>query len=281
MSASHPAADRDAAVPYAEVIGDPIAHSKSPLIHGFWLKALGIAGDYARAHVKPDDLAAYIAERRADPAWRGCNVTIPHKVAVMDLVDDPGDIRGTIGAMNTIVRQPDGALIGTNTDAAGFYAPLAELDLAGAPVAVVGAGGAARAVLFALARAGVGHVTVLNRSPLKAMGLLATFGLKGEVVALDASLPPVSLLVNASSLGMAGQPPLTLDLSPLPDDAIVYDLVYAPLQTELLRAAEARGLDVVDGLDMLIGQAALAFELFFGKAPPEGRDEELRALLTA
>ncbi|PKP99769.1 MAG: shikimate dehydrogenase [Alphaproteobacteria bacterium HGW-Alphaproteobacteria-13] len=267
--------------PYAEVIGDPIAHSKSPLIHGFWLKALGIAGEYRRAHVKAEGLAAYVAERRADPDWRGCNVTIPHKIAMMDLVDDPGDIRGTIGAMNTVVRQPDGSLIGTNTDAAGFYAPLAELDLEGAPVAVVGAGGAARAVLFALARAKVGHVTILNRSPLKAMALLAAFGLKGDVVGLDAPLPPAALLVNASSLGMTGQPPLELDLSPLPEGAIVYDLVYAPLRTALLRAAEARGLDIVDGLDMLIGQAALAFELFFGAPPPEGRDEELRALLTA
>jgi len=269
------------AQPYAEVIGDPISHSKSPLIHKFWLDALGIAGDYRRAHIKPDALAAYIEQRRADPDWRGCNVTIPHKVAVMDLVNDPGDIRGTIGAMNTVIRQQDGALIGTNTDAAGFYAPLAELDLDGAPVAVVGAGGAARAVLFALARANVGSVTILNRSPLKAMGLLATFGLKGEVVALDAPLPPAALLVNSSSLGMTGQPPLDLDLSPLPDDAIVYDLVYAPLQTGLLQAAVARGLDTVDGLDMLIGQAALAFELFFGAPPPEGRDDELRALLTS
>ena len=268
-------------IAYAEVIGDPIAHSKSPLIHGFWLEALGLAGDYRRAHVRPDALAAFIAERRDDPDWRGCNVTIPHKVAVMDLVDDPGDIRGTIGAMNTVVRQKDGALIGTNTDAAGFYAPLAELDLEGAPVAVVGAGGAARAVLFALARAHVGHVTILNRSPLKAMGLLATFGLKGGVVGLDATLPPVSLLVNSSSLGMTGQPPLDLDLSPLPGEAIVYDLVYSPLKTGLLKAAEARSLDTVDGLDMLIGQAALAFELFFGAPPPEGRDDELRALLVA
>ena len=269
------------AIPYAEVIGDPIAQSKSPLIHGFWLEALGIAGDYRRCHVKDDELAGYIEERRSDPHWRGCNVTMPHKSAVMDLVDDPGDIRGTIGAMNTIVRQKDGLLIGTNTDAAGFYSPLAELDLEGAPVVVVGAGGASRAVLFALARAGVGNVTIFNRSPLKAMGLLATFGLKGDVVGLDAKLPPAALLVNASSLGMKGQPPLDLDLSPLPDDAIVYDLVYSPLQTGLLQAAEARGLDSVDGLDMLIGQAALAFELFFGATPPEGRDEELRALLTA
>jgi shikimate dehydrogenase len=267
--------------PYAEVIGDPIAQSKSPLIHGFWLEALGLTGSYARAHVKPEGLAAYIEERRGDPDWRGCNVTMPHKAAVMDLVDDPGDIRGTIGAMNTVVRQKDGSLIGTNTDAAGFYSPLAELDLEGAPVAVVGAGGAARAVLFALARAHVGPVTILNRSPLKAMGLLATFGLKGDVVAPGAALPPVALLVNASSLGMKGQPPLELDQSPLTADAIVYDLVYSPLQTGLLGAAEARGLDTVDGLDMLIGQAALAFELFFGAAPPEGRDEELRALLTA
>ncbi|WP_447766224.1 shikimate dehydrogenase family protein [Sphingopyxis panaciterrae] len=268
-------------MPYAEVIGDPIAQSKSPLIHGFWLDALELAGDYRRCHVKPDGLAAYIEARRADPDWRGCNVTMPHKAAVMDLVADPGDIRGTIGAMNTIVRQPDGVLIGTNTDAAGFYSPLAELDLEGAPVVVIGAGGAARAVLFALARANVGHVTILNRSPLKAMGLLATFGLKGDVVGLDASLPPAALLVNSSSLGMAGQPPLDLDLSPLADDAIVYDLVYSPLQTGLLKAAEARGLDTVDGLDMLIGQAALAFELFFGASPPEGCDEELRALLSA
>src|SRR3546814_12365269 len=113
------------------------------------------------------------------------------------------------------------------------------------------------------------------------MGLLATFGLKGGVVALDALLPPVALLVNSSSLGMAGQPPLDLDLSPLPDDAIVYDLVYSPLQTGLLGAAEARGPDTSDGLDMLIGQAAPAFELFFGAAPPAGRHEEPPALLQA
>ncbi|MDZ3832032.1 MAG: shikimate dehydrogenase [Sphingopyxis sp.] len=268
-------------LPYAEVIGDPIAQSKSPLIHGFWINALGLSGDYRRAHVLADDLAAYVERRRTDPDWRGCNVTMPHKAAIMDLVDDPGDVRATIGAMNTVVRQPDGSLIGTNTDAAGFYAPLAEIDLAGAPVIVVGAGGAARAVLFALARAGAGPVTILNRSPLKAMGLLATFGLKGEVLALDAPLPPAALLVNASSLGMTGQPALDLDLSPLPEDAIVYDLVYSPLETGLLRAAAARGLATVDGLDMLIGQAALAFELFFGVAPPEGRDDELRALLLA
>lgn len=267
--------------PFAEVIGDPIAHSKSPLIHNFWLKELGLVADYRAAHVRPEMLADYIAERRDNPDWRGCNVTLPHKVAVMDLVDDPGDVRGTIGAMNTLVHQRDGSLIGTNTDAAGFFAPLAEVPLAGAPVVIAGSGGAARAVLFALARAGVGEVTMLARSPLKAMALLATFGLKGSVAALDAPLPPAALLVNASSLGMAGQPEFVPDLSALPADALVYDLVYAPLETPLLAAAAARGLATIDGLDMLVGQAALAFELFFGKSPPEGSDEALRARLIA
>ncbi len=268
---------------FAEVIGDPIAHSKSPVIHKLWIEAAGIDADYARHHVIPADLASYLATARANPDWRGCNVTLPHKVAIMDLVDDPGDIRGTIGAMNTILRQPDGSLIGTNTDAAGFYAPIAELDLAGAPVVVVGAGGAARAVLFALSRLGVGPVTILNRNVLKAAALLSSFGLKGQALALDAKLPPAALLVNASSLGMAGQAPLDLELNTLPDDAVVYDVVYAPLETPLLAAARARDLETVDGLDMLIGQAALAFELFFGVAPPrdEAIDTALRALLTA
>ncbi len=162
--------------PYAEVIGDPIAHSKSPLIHEFWLEKLGIEADYRATHVMADDLARFIAERRGDDAWRGCNVTIPHKIAMLDLVDDPGAVRESIGAMNTIVRDAEGRVFGTNTDAAGFYAPLAEVDLAGAPVVVIGAGGAARAVLFALARAGVGPVTILNRSPLKGAALLARFG---------------------------------------------------------------------------------------------------------
>ena len=265
---------------YAEVIGDPIAHSKSPLIHGFWLKALGIDADYRATHVTPDGLGAYFEARRADPAWRGCNVTIPHKQAVLDHVEDRGDVRGTIGAMNTVVRAEDGALVGTNTDAGGFYAPIAGLDLEGRHAAVIGAGGAARAILFALARVGIGRVTILNRNVLKAAALLSSFGIKGDAVPLASPLPPVDLLVNASALGMTGQPPLELDLAPLPEDAVVYDVVYAPLETPLLAQARARELDIVDGLDMLIGQAALAFELFFGKEPPRERDEELRELLT-
>lgn len=267
--------------PYAEVIGDPIAQSKSPVIHGFWLGKLGMEASYAKTLVTPDGLGAFFDSRRDDPNWRGCNITAPHKVAALDHVPDPGGVRASIGAINTVFRDGSGALIGTNTDAAGFYAPLAEFDLEGAPVAVIGAGGAARAILFALARAGVERVTILNRSPLKAMGLLSTFGLKGDAVPLDAPVPPVALLVNASSLGMTGQPPLEIDLSPLPDDAVVYDAVYAPLETDLLRAARAHDLETVDGLEMLIGQAALAFELFFGRPAPRDHDAELRALLLA
>ncbi|MCG6119249.1 MAG: shikimate dehydrogenase [Blastomonas sp.] len=267
--------------PYAEVIGDPIAHSKSPLIHGFWLARLGMDADYRAAHVTPEGLADYIAARSEDPLWRGCNVTIPHKLAVMEHVADPGDVRGSIGAMNTIARDDSGALFGTNTDAGGFYAPLAQSDFTGADVAIIGAGGAARAVLFALSRMDVGTVTIHARNALKAMGLLASFGLKGQVRGLGDPLGDVGLLVNTSPLGMRGFDPLDVDLSTLPEGALVYDIVYAPLDTALLKAARARGLDTVDGLEMLIGQAALAFEIFFDAAPPRDHDDELRALLTA
>jgi shikimate dehydrogenase len=265
--------------PYAEVIGDPIAHSKSPLIHGFWIGALGLGADYRATHVAPGDLAAYFAQRRSDLDWRGCNVTIPHKLAALDHVEDRGGVRATIGAINTVFRAEDGALVGTNTDAAGFYAPIAALDLADKPVTLVGAGGAARAVLFALSKLGTGPVTILNRNPLKGAALLAAFGLKGQALPLSAAVPPSALLVNASALGMTGQPPLALDLAPLPADAVVYDLVYAPLETDLLAQATARGLDTVDGLEMLVAQAALAFEILFGQEPPRDRDEELRELL--
>lgn len=267
-------------LPYAEVIGDPIAHSKSPLIHRHWLGQLGISADYSACHVTPDALPDYIAARRQDPLWRGCNVTLPHKQAVIAHVADPGGVEHSIGAANTLFWS-DAVLACTNTDAAGFFAPIAAADLADAPVVVIGAGGAARAVLFALAQMGVGPVTILNRNVLKASALLAHFGLKGRALPLGAPLPPAALLVNASSLGMAGQAPLEVDLSPLPDAALVYDLVYAPLETDLLAAARRRGLETVDGLDMLIGQAAVAFELFFGQAPPEDTGDELRTMLTA
>jgi shikimate dehydrogenase len=266
---------------YAEVIGHPISHSKSPLIHRFWLEQLGIVADYKARDVLPENLGAYFDEMASDENWRGCNITIPHKIAALDFVTDPGDVRGSIGAINTVFRGEKGELIGTNTDAAGFYGPIADLPLAGEAAIVVGAGGAARAVLFALAQADIGEVIILARNGLKAAGLLAHFGLKGRVLPLDAALPDAALLVNASPLGMKGQEPLDLDLSPLPEHALVYDLVYAPIETSLLKAAKARELETVDGLEMLVGQAAVAFELFFGAAPPHEGEDELRARLLA
>lgn len=266
---------------YAEVIGHPIAHSKSPLIHNFWLKQLGIVGRYEAVDIAPDALAGYFSERQQDPEWRGCNITIPHKLAALDFVADPGEVRNSIGAINVAFRSEAGVLTGTNSDAGGFFGPIADVPLVGETAIVVGSGGAARAVLFALAQADIGEVILLARNALHAAGLLAQFGLKGQVLPLDTRLPQAALLVNASPLGMTGQPALDIDLSPLPDDALVYDLVYAPIETALLKAARARELETVDGLEMLIGQAAISFELFFGAAPPEDGEDALRASLLA
>jgi shikimate dehydrogenase len=190
-------------------------------------------------------------------------------------------VRDSIGAMNTALRSADGTLTGTNTDAAGFFSPLSGIDLAGKPVTVIGAGGAARAVLFALQRCGVGEVTLINRNVLKGAGLLVGFGLRGQAKPLDVTPPPSALIVNASTLGMVGMPAYEPDLSDQPDDCLVYDIVYAPIVTPLLAAAEDRGLETIDGLEMLVGQAAVAFELFFGAAPPRERDGELREILLA
>lgn len=269
-------------LPYAEVIGDPISHSKSPMIHNHWLDALDIEAEYRKTHVTRDGLAAYFLQRRNDPDWLGCNVTIPHKVAVMDYVDDPGDIRRHIGAMNTIACETGGPLIGTNTDAGGFLQPLEAMKWSGREAVLIGAGGAALAIGFALAAKGMEHVTVMARDPAKGQALLDHVGLNGRVIGFGDPLPATRLLINSSPLGMTGQPPLDLDLSPLAEDATVYDIVYAPLETGLLKAARDRNLATIDGLAMLIGQAALAFEIFFDAVPPrEDGDAELRALLTA
>lgn len=268
-------------LPYAEVIGDPIAHSKSPIIHNFWLRALGIEAEYRKTHVRADELAAYFLKRRADPDWLGCNITIPHKVAAMDYVTDPGEVGRVIGAMNTVACETGGPLIGTNTDAGGFIAPLAALGWRGRSALVIGAGGAARAILYALDQMGIRDVSVMVRDAAKGRALLDRAGVEGKVIGMADPLPPVDLLVNSSPLGMTGQPPLRLDLAPLPDHAMVYDIVYVPIDTEILVAARARGLRTIDGLEMLIGQAALAFDIFFDAKAPRERDAELRALLAA
>ena len=280
---------------YAEVIGDPIAQSKSPAIHNFWLGKLGIAAEYRACHVRPDNLGDYLAQRRADPDWRGCNVTMPHKQAVMgqlDRIDPPAD---AVGAVNTILPLGGGALAGTNTDAAGFLEPLTA-DLAQAHyfrmARILGTGGAARAIITALAGHGF-TLVVAGRDPVKARRLLDELAPKGEHHAIHLShfAEPtdfafddreacLDLVINASSLGMQGQPSLAFDWSHAPPGSIAYDIITAPLDTPFLQGARAKGFATIDGLSMLIGQAAVAFEKFFGQPAPRQHDAELREILT-
>ena len=265
--------------PSAGVIGWPVAHSKSPLIHRFWLGKLSIDGDYGRFPVASDYLGAAI---RALPALglRGVNVTVPHKLAVMAHLDAIDPAAAAIGAVNTVVTGSGGGLTGYNTDIDGILEPLAGIRLAEAEVVVLGAGGAARAVFAALRARLVERVAVVVRDVVRGRAALGAAGVAGDVFPWGTALPPAALLVNATSLGMTGQPPLDVDLSGMPVDTVVYDLVYAPLETPLLAAARARGMPVIDGLSMLIGQAAAAFAHFYGTAAPRQYDAELRALLT-
>lgn len=282
--------------PYAEVIGDPIAQSKSPAIHGHWLREAGITADYRAHRVTSAGLAGYLAARRADDAWRGCNVTMPHKQAIIPLLDRLDPAASRIGAVNTVVREGT-KLVGYNTDAAGFLEPLRH-ELAGDHLfrmaRVLGTGGAARAIVTALA--GEGMVIVLaGRDPAKARALLDELDPGGEHHAVDIAHFAdttdfafddregcLDLIVNASPLGMTGQPALAFDLSHVPPGSIVYDIVTHPLDTPLLRAARAAGFRTVDGLAMLIGQAAAAFEKFYGQKPPRDQgDKALRAMIGA
>lgn len=280
--------------PYAEVIGDPIAQSKSPAIHRFWLDRAGMAGNYRSHHVTRNGLGIHLGARRADLAWRGCNVTMPHKQAVAAMLDRVDPLALRIGAVNTVVRAADGALTGYNTDVAGFLEPLAAIlrePHLFRMARVLGTGGAARAIVAALA--GEGFTIVLaGRDPGKARALLDELAPEGEhyAVALDHFAGPtdfafddrqgcLDLVINASPLGMEGQPPLAFDWSHAPPGAIAYDIVTAPIETPFLAAARAAGHPTVDGLAMLIGQAAAAFDKFFGRAPPREHDSALRASL--
>jgi shikimate dehydrogenase len=264
---------------YAEVIGDPIAQSKSPIIHNFWLKHCGIEAEYKRHLVKQGEVEAYLKERAADPHWRGCNVTYPHKLAAMEYVALPENMRKDIGALNTIFRNSAGALEATNTDWLGFLAPLENLPLEIMHIAIIGAGGAARAILYALKARGVTRITLLVRHVQEAQALLAEMDIIGQVLPMCEKMPHADMLINASPVGMVGKEAVAFDLSQLPETAIVYDIVYAPLETELLKQARMRKLLTIDGLEMLIGQADYAFAHFFGGKPPRDKDPELRALL--
>jgi len=281
-------------VPYAEVIGDPIAQSKSPAIHRFWFERKGLEGDYRAQRVSAGDLAGYFARRREDPAWRGCNVTMPHKQAAMVQCDRIDPLAQQVGAVNTVVRTDDGMLTGYNTDVAGFLEPLgptlAQNHLF-RMARVLGTGGAARAIVAGLA--GQGFVVVLaGRNPDKARALLDEFDPGGEhhATTLDHFAEPTDfafdgregccdLLVNATPLGMRGQPALPFDFGHAPPGSVAYDIVTDPVRTDFLTRAEAAGFATIDGLAMLIGQAAVAFRHFFGADAPREHDAELREML--
>jgi shikimate dehydrogenase len=265
------------------VIGWPVEHSRSPLIHGFWIKELGLDADYRREAVAPDrfvDFATHLGEH----GYVGANVTVPHKEAALAL-SAPDELAAAVGAANTLWLA-DGVLRATNTDVEGFVASLdAAVPRWGENrrhAVVLGAGGAARAVVFGLLQRGVGEIRLVNRSLERASAMRERFGDRVVACAWDERdhlLSGASLLVNTTTLGMVGQPELVIDLAGLPPDAVVADIVYAPLVTPLLAAAGSRALRTVDGLGMLLNQAAGAFARFFGVRPQV--TPALRALVEA
>lgn len=268
---------------HAFVCGHPIAHSRSPGIHNYWLRTYGIAGSYRAIDVAPADFAHFLATLEAN-GLAGGNVTIPHKEMAFDRVSRRDEAATLIGAVNTVWIE-NGVLCGANTDAHGFaanlddYAP--QWRNAGAAV-VLGAGGAARAVIHALQKAGISDIRIVNRTLARATELADRFGAgvcAHQSNSLPELLPDTDLLINTTALGMEGNEGLPADPARLPDHAIVHDIVYVPLQTPLLAAAAARGLRTVDGLGMLLHQAAPAFERWFGRLPEV--TPELRSLVVA
>jgi len=270
----------------AGVIGWPVAHSLSPRLHGYWLKEYGIDGAYVPLAVERENLRQ-VLEALPRMGFRGVNLTVPHKEAALDVVDTVTDVAQRIGAVNTIFVGEDGRLTGTNTDGEGFLANLRDgapqWQPAQGPAVVLGAGGAARAVIVSLIDAGVPEIRLVNRTRERAEAMAAEFG--NVVHPLDwetrsTCLRDANVLVNTTTLGMAGQPPLDISLTALPPSAVVNDLVYAPLETELLANAKAQDLTAVDGLGMLLYQAVAGFEGWFGQRPavtPQLRSHVLEA----
>lgn len=265
----------------AGVMGWPVGHSLSPKLHRHWLSRYRIDGAYLPLAVRPEDLEQAL---KSLPllGFRGCNVTVPHKESACRLVDRLDDQARRIGAVNTVVVGDDGSLAGTNTDAFGFIASLTDASPdwqpKDGPAVVLGAGGAARAVIVALHEAGAPVIRVANRTAERASALAADLSVPIEVVdwrERNESLSDATLLVNTTTLGMTGQPPLEMALDPLSIEALVTDIVYAPLETPLLAAARLHGNRVVDGLGMLLHQARPGFEAWFGVSPAV--DDALRA----
>jgi shikimate dehydrogenase len=257
----------------AGVMGSPIMHSRSPRIHNRWLAERGLAGHYVPLLVTQDGLEA--ALRALHPlGFSGVNLTIPLKEKALALMDRVDPLARRIGAVNCVVVAPDGALEGYNYDAFGFLAALQErapdFDAGAGPAAILGAGGASRALIAGLIEAGSPQIRLANRTFERAQALAAEFGPRVAPVRWEEradALAGAALLVNATSMGMAGQPPLDIALDALPPGALVNDIVYVPLETDLLARARARGLRAVDGLGMLLHQARPAFEKWFGQRP--------------
>lgn len=266
-------------------MGFPVSASLSPRLHNHWLARYGIDGVYVPMTVAPEQLERSL---RALPAlgFKGCNLTLPLKEEALNYVDVIDPIAESIGAINTIIVEDNGRLKGSNTDAFGFITNLkttaGDLRKYIDHAVVLGAGGAAKAVVKALLDEGVERITIVNRTRAKAEHFIQRFGNRvhvAEFSALPQLLPSCSMLVNTTSLGMKGQEPLNITLDALPETALVTDIVYAPLETELLKAVRARGNVVVDGLGMLIYQATIGFEAWYGKMPEV--DEAVRELLLA
>jgi len=254
------------------VIGWPVSHSRSPLIHNYWLKKYGLEGLYERREVEPEHLSEFLRNLGAN-GYVGCNVTIPHKEAALQVIQNIDDIVRRTGSLNTVWVE-NGQQQATSTDGEGFYRNLLAcvpgFSIVGKSVIVLGAGGSAKAIIERLLRAGVGEIAVLNRSAGRVEELKAVFGPQIRTLTPDrfvSESKAASLLVNTTSQGMKGQPPLDIDLSALPPNAVVADLVYVPLETQLLKAAKARGLQVAGGLGMLLHQAVDGFEKWFGLRP--------------
>lgn len=267
------------------VIGWPVAHSRSPLVHTYWLKKHGIEGSYEKEAVPPDEIARFLEELGAK-GYVGANVTLPHKLAALEAADEADAAAKAVGVANTLWLDAEGRLHATNTDAYGFMTNLADAapgwNEKKRPVMLLGAGGAAQAIVYGLLEAGASKVMVANRTREHAETLRETFGPKVEIVPWEErseALAGCGLLINTTSLGLTGKPPLEIDLDALPKDAVVTDIVYNPLQTELLAAASARGNRTVDGLGMLLHQAVPGFERWFGVRPEV--TPELRALIVA
>ncbi len=270
-------------IPLAGVIGSPISHSRSPALHTHWLRRYGIKGFYVPMDIDHSNLREAM---RAMPklGFVGANVTVPHKEAVLELADIITDRAALIGAANTLIFRPDGKIHADNTDGYGFIENLRQgapdWDPKAGPAAVFGAGGAARAVLASLLDVGVTEIRLSNRTKARADALRAEFGTKIKVfdwVQAGNMLDAATVVVNASALGMVGKPDLRVPLDALSETAVVTDLVYTPLETGLLNFARARGCATVDGLGMLIYQAAPAFERWFGVRPEV--DEETRQVV--